>query len=156
MSQQQQPSKQVCMMIAGSLMMGVLIFGAVMAAQGKFRNPNPDPVLTGIGVGAAALMAVLSFVIPPIIVSNAARQMKSGGRQLTEQNYLALFQTQMIIRFAMLEGAIFMNLVLDHQFSLPVAAALLVNMILQFPTPGRIDNWVRNRMELDSFENPQD
>ena len=101
-------------------------------------------------------MAVLSFVIPPIIVSNAARQMQSGGRQLTEQNYLALFQTQMIIRFAMLEGAIFMNLVLDHQFSLPVAAALLVNMILQFPTPGRIDNWVRNRMELDSFENPQD
>ena len=147
--------------IAGALMMGVLMFlGVVLVATaGKFDG-QPE-MITMIASGFAFLMLVNHFVIPPIIIRAQLKQAIAAGMHQRPdeeriQECCGIYQTQMIVGFALLEGAAFFNLVammVEHcAASIAVVTLLLLLMVAKFPTRDKVSFWVQDKLrELHSM-----
>ena len=141
--------------IAGALMMGVLMFlGVVLVATaGKFDG-QPE-MITMIASGFAFLMLVNHFVIPPIIIKAQLKQAIAAGMHQRPdeeriQECCGIYQTQMIVGFALLEGAAFFNLVammVEHcAASIAVVTLLLLLMVAKFPTRDKVSFWVQDKL----------
>ncbi len=147
--------------IAAALIMGVLMFlGVVLVATaGKFDG-QPE-MITMIAAGFAFLMLVNHFVIPPIIVKAQLKQAIAAGMhqkpdEERTQECFGIYQTQMIVGFALLEGAAFFNLVammVEHcAASIAVVTLLLLWMVAKFPTRDKVSFWVQDKLrELQSM-----
>jgi hypothetical protein len=157
--------------ISAALISGVIVFMAVVLFVIK-GDPQPGlPLLTYIGLGFGALALVFSFIVPGFMGSSIKQALLEGKRvELPAQfkasqevgivgNLLFLFQTRIIIGYAILEGAAFFNLVaymLERQeVSLAVVGLLLGAMLIKFPTRGRVEGWladeIRSLNELRSL-----
>ena len=151
--------------IAGALMMGVIIFGLIVAMQFNGNQPNPGQpqvpqrgipdLLTYIGAGMALLMILLRFTIPPLVARTLIRQIRrneSTGTRETLGRLLMAAQTKMIIEYAMLEGAAFFNLIAvmtEHSMiSIGVVIVLLSLMLLNFPTMNKLVNWIEQQSKM--------
>jgi hypothetical protein len=140
--------------IAGAVIAGPLIFAAVAFAVARNQQPG-SPVLAYIAVGFAALSLIVSFVAPAVVTRAQLDAIcRQGDGDLTRQ-LMGLFQTRVIIRSAVLEGAALLCGVAYITSSLwwTIAAMLLLVgvMLAIFPTRGQFDNWVRKERELRSF-----
>lgn len=140
-------AKKVAMILAASLMMGlIMVTGMMTAMSPPDLNASPS-ILAHIGAGFALLMFFVSQFVPNIA---AQRQLE----QIDIQDDMAMFatyQTRMIVGLAMLEGAGMFNAVLvmieGSIQPLIVVALVLLTMASRFPTPGRIDDWIRTQRE---------
>ncbi|MBR9801660.1 hypothetical protein GYB59_08155 [bacterium] len=156
MPQQTPASNQTAMIIAAGLVGGVVTFAIVATTMAPPAPKEPDVVsLVMAGVGAFTFLA--SFIIPGLISGAMLQQLQQKGTAGDEQQLLQVYQTRMIMRLAMLEGGAFANLVAymtqGQQWSLIIVAWLVATMLMFFPTPGRINNWIQQRKELLQFEN---
>ena len=144
-------AKRNCPIIAGALIMGVVVAGFAMVPFDVFAKPPSGQTISLIMAGLAGVCFLASMVIPGIISRTIIN--KFSGEQ--EKAYPTAYQTQMITRLALLEGAAFANLVAlsseRNPWSLGIVVWLIVTMILFFPTPGRIDAWVKQKKELADF-----
>jgi hypothetical protein len=137
--------------VAGALMAGVVFFGVIVIVNGSLNQPPKAGILSFIGVGFAALMFVLHLIVPGIMAKNV--KLESTGTSEVER-WCGMYQTKMIIAFALLEGAAFLNLVAcmsEHNWwSLAVAGGLVLIMAVQFPTRTRVEQWI----ETQRMNNP--
>ncbi|MDB5351877.1 MAG: hypothetical protein JWN86_3124 [Planctomycetota bacterium] len=152
--------------IAGSLVAGVCMFLTVTFVM---RSPKafapapwdimpPQAMITLLGLVMAAMMIVLSFVIPRQIVATSRRSLITtkpadlDKSDVTGNGLFGVYQTQMIIGLAMLEGAAFFNviafLIEGHIPSLMAAGVLVLIMLSRFPTQGNIAAWVEDQKSL--------
>lgn len=145
------------MIIALALIMGVAVFGtvALMMKQGEAAPEELGLIpIVMAGVGAMGLLA--SIVMPGFIATAQIRNLKDAGETLDTTRLVEVFQLRMISRLALLEGGAFANLigymVEGNPVSLYVAGSLVLMMVTQFPTPGRIEDWVRHQQELLELE----
>lgn len=145
------------MIIMLALIMGVAIFGtvALMMRLGQAAPEELGPIpIVMVGVGVMGLMA--SIVMPGIIATAQIRNLKDAGKILHTNRLVEIFQLRMLVRLGLLEGGAFANLigymVEGNPVSLYVAGALVLIMVTQFPTPGRIEDWVRHQQELLELE----
>ena len=170
------PRVRTMQIIAGFMLAGVLTIGGVFAlvnagaagdgieleggveleqAEADVRGGEldadldpGDPVLSyvGLAIGALALVSHLP------LGSLAGRFAASGGA-------VGAFQTRLLVRLAILEGATVINLVFllaeDWWPSWLMVGALIVAMLAQFPTPGAVRRYVESRRQLAELE-PQD
>ncbi|WP_339612917.1 hypothetical protein [uncultured Rubinisphaera sp.] len=159
MMDQQSPAmtqqKRIILIIALALTGGVVFATGIFFVLGNLNNPQSDSVMTAIFLGITAVMVLTSFVVPPIIVKTKESEAKAKQQKLSEQEYLQIFQIKTIIAYALMEGPAFMNLAVAHQYSLPILGGLFLLMIARLPWSGRIDSWIRDRMEMQEFENFQ-
>jgi hypothetical protein len=142
--------------IVGALAIGIVNFefvalGIVMSGDHPGINP---PRLTYAAVG----FAVIAFLAAPLISMFLAGPMKQQiadgqtvtGAKLDFRRYTGVFQTLLIIRCAILEGAAFFCLVsfmIEHHIAGPIGATLLLLAILvQFPTLSRLENWIETEL----------
>lgn len=141
--------------IAVALMMGVLVFLGVVLVTTAGRIDDSPEMITMIAAGFALLMCANYFVIPPIIVRAQLKKPTPVGLHLkTEEEKVqwccGIYQTQMIIGFALLEGAAFFNLVamlLDHCVaSIALVTLLLLLMVATFPTRDKVSFWVQDKL----------
>ena len=160
MSQQTQlitieQAKKVCPIIATAMIGGVMIAGFVMVPMDVFNQPPKEQMLTMVLGAMAGICILMSMFIPNIVAKSLITKNSSKG----DKAFAAAFQTQMIIRMALLEGAAFANFSAlsseRNPWTLGVIVWLLVTMILYFPTPGKIDNWIQQKKELADL-NQQD
>lgn len=159
-----QQRQMVMMVIWIALIMGVVTFGIMISFIGLGEAPGDDlPIITYLGMGMAALMLVLRFIIPDMIARNqfaqAMQTAKTEGNENEEEmlgKFYQIFTMRLIIGLALLEGAAMLNLVavlVENQMLafIPVAILLLA-MIASIPTKSKIDEWIRNQMENYNLE----
>jgi hypothetical protein len=144
--------------ICGMLAASVVAFMVVVLVINGPPDAGAEPgVVTYLSAGFFLLILVTSFVIPRSILQSQIVQIARGTWKPPEQlpaNYevssespklLMAYQTHMIVRLAMLEGAGFFGLVAylleGHWLALGVAICALALLLSQFPTRGRLENW---------------
>jgi hypothetical protein len=152
------PAVRAMQIIAGALVMGVLAAGVVFIFMtfGK-KQPIPNPFLTYLAAGWGAIAIVLSFVVPGVMGGNMRRNSNaspplSSGNVPPVGPLVGRYQTLLIIRLAMLEGAaffaIFAYFLEANLISLGVAGVLLLVMLASFPTVSRVENWIEDEVRL--------
>jgi hypothetical protein len=144
--------------ICGALAAGIVTFLVVVLVLNGAPDAAAEPgVLTFISAGFFLVMLVISFLVPRIIVQGQIKQIALGtwkppqqlpaGFDLSSESakLLLAYQTHMIVRLAMLEGAAFFALIAylleGHWLALCVGIAALALLLSQFPTRGRLENW---------------
>ncbi|MCH9654680.1 MAG: hypothetical protein K0U86_21285 [Planctomycetes bacterium] len=160
-----QERHRVMMIIWFAMIVGVVVFGVVVSIQINGMKPDAGlPVLTFAGMGMAALMLVLRFIIPNLIARTQFAQTmqtaKTEANNDEEQmlgNFYQVFMVRLIIGMALLEGAAMLNLVAvmveNQRLAFIPVAILLLGMIFSIPTKTKLDGWIRNQMENYNLEN---
>jgi len=136
---------------------GILVFSAVVAYlvwgtdQGNLQVSQP--VIASVAAGTAAVLLILSGIIPGMVVSNQRSRFDSSVKP---EELVPLFQTKLITAGALLEGGAFFNLIaflIEKQWwSFGIALVLLMGIVLKFPTASQIENFVRHQTELTGLE----
>jgi hypothetical protein len=143
--------------IAGALISGVLIFMGVVlvVTQGNIGGIPNARLMTMIAGGFGFLMIVNHFVIPRIVSGAQLKQLAISGilqqeEQVRVERMCAVYQTQLIIGMALLEGAAFFNLIAmmieKSAVSLGVVSLLLGLMVVKFPTRIKVSWWIQERL----------
>jgi len=138
--------------------------GAAIAAPGN----SSLPVISYLAVAVGLMDLVLSFVVPRMNADRARRQMAlegptaitKGGPSEPKQLYPAgytgklaqLYQTQLIIGSALLEGAAFFATIAymleRNPLALATAIVLLGTLAARFPTSDRVNAWLDRQLGL--------
>jgi hypothetical protein len=153
--------------IAGALTAGVVIFAVIAAVQGLAQPPDPEqqPIISYVGIFAAFMAAAAAMIVPINIAAAQRRNLPRppgahGGGDPRDTALRATFQTCLIVRLALLEGAAFLNLYAAmyerRWWGLAVAGLLLLFMLMNFPTYGRVEQFVRQQRELADLEGGHD
>jgi hypothetical protein len=150
---------QTVQIIASALIVGPLIFAGI-AYGATIGQPAGDALLGYMAIGFSAMALVMSLVIPGVVTTQRLRAVGGQGSTLSTAAFFAAYQTQIIVRSALLEGAAFFCCVAYMAtrlwWTLGTALVLLAVMAVFFPTRSRFDDWVRERRELDAFGGPPD
>ena len=143
------PQVMVMQIITMAMAMGVLTFGVIVTFIANPPAPadgdaaevvQSDPLIAYLGIGVAATCLVISVVGPRIVASKSPAT-------------VGTYQTTLIIALALLEGGAFFNLIAyllhGRAFSLATAGLLVVFLLMQFPTTGRVSDWLQERARRD-------
>jgi hypothetical protein len=166
------PRLRVMRIILLALVLGCVMFLIIAVAIRLSENVQNDtaPLLTYMGVGFGLVAFALHLIIPRATVATARKQIAGGtwpsdaaaarypgaAEKLSGMSDVgklcSLYQSQLIIGAALLEGATFFNLVAYLQEGDPtslVASALLLGAMLRlFPTRGGVENFLVEQGEL--------
>jgi hypothetical protein len=156
MDQQPQLSEEgvvrTAQIISGALIAGVLFFAGIAFVNGHGRPPG-DPFLAYFAIVFTAGCIIASFIVPGIVAKQTLKQLSSDK---SDNKYYGAFQTQLIIRQAILEGPGFLCCIAYMTtriwWTFGVVLLLVALMAASFPTKGRVSDWVRERRELDSLD----
>jgi hypothetical protein len=127
---------------------GDLLAGATLAGLrfGGLVAPRPTPVLTHYAVAFAVLSLVFAYWLPRKKMAEWRRVVAYGNLADKAEEWLFQYRQQMILALALLEGAALMQSLaffLDGLvLSLGVDAALLVVMVLWYPTRPGVESWI--------------
>jgi hypothetical protein len=134
--------------IAAGLILGVLLFAGITLALGAWHEPEQEGLVKYVGLGLIAVELLPFLMVPSFVTAEnlsqtyAARTSKPSRVDLL----LMVCQTRMIIRFALVEGAAFLNLIAfmtEHaKWSLGVAGGLVLVMLAMFPTRTKVAHWI--------------
>lgn len=162
--EQLSPFVKTMQIIVGALVLGVLNFMGVVVffIRPPAKGPPPDQLLlTYLSIGFAVAAVLLSIIVPSVLAgamrksafTSASQPDRSHSKE--DANFGPLvqrYQTLLIIRCAILEGAIFFCLVAHiierHKITLAAAGVLLFIMVTQFPTRSRVEDWAENELGL--------
>jgi hypothetical protein len=144
--------------IAGALAAGVLFFLGFVVVQAwrDGRGPSASSLITYIAIGYSVLTVIGSVVVPGVL-SRSMQQSMSPQNTCPQIGPLTQrYQTLLIIRAAIIEGAAFFCLVaymIERQAIALIAAAILLLLLgALIPTMSRLESFVEN--EIASAELP--
>lgn len=166
------PAKvRVLQIIIGGMIVGCLLLLLVslfLATLGKHEADKQ--LLTYIGLAAAGMILGVWIVAPGVIISQGRKNIyrtqlleneQSNPKQAEDKtekendsalSLIALFFTKTLVAGALLEGAVFLLLIIyiaeSSILSVSAAIVLLILPIAQMPTIGRVTNWIENQMRL--------
>lgn len=143
--------------IAGALITGVLMFFGVviLISQGAVLGRGGPSLITIMGAGFAGVMIVAHLMLPSVIRRAQMHQLSGQDvdnvtRESRISTLLPLYRTEMIVTFAVLEGAAFFNLIAllidGHAASLIVVVLLLMMMLVKIPSKTRVTWWLQDRL----------
>jgi hypothetical protein len=172
-----QPFTRTCQLIHGAMVIGVVVFLVLVTlvlpdmigpvgAQGAGAAPA-TPLLTFIASSLGAVGLAMSFIVPGVFVNSVRRQAARGdwpgaavGKAVATgkdaladapRRLLPLYQTQLIVGAAFLEGTAFLatiaSMVERNPIALGTAIVLLGTLIARFPTADRINAWLERQLE---------
>ena len=148
---------RVMQIIAVALMMSVLTFlGVVLVVtKGEVFGQQGPTLITTIAAVFAGMMVVAHLAVPSVIAKTHLR-MLNGNAQANSSpedriaSLVSVYQVQLIVGLALLEGAAFFNLIAlmigKHFLSTLSVLALLALMLLKFPTKTKVTWWVQDRL----------
>jgi hypothetical protein len=171
------PGVATIQIINGALVAGVVVFLGISL---YLRSQHPDGIfgpaipeanrfLPLFAVVLAVGNALAAFWIPPTMVQARRRALAEGrwtdpgvgrGTPATTDagRLLSVYTTARIVQLALLEGAAFLCLIVYYLhgdgFLLMVALALIVAMLVGWPTRSRLDAWLGQQAEYLNQERP--
>lgn len=158
------PRVRIMQIIAFALICGVMgFFGIATWMQATNPPPPPpQPILTYVGFAAAAIMLVAHLIVPEIVASVGLKRIGQEKRAVASPSpypplpgvtgpLVALYQTRLIVRFAMLEGAAFFCLIayqIEGQWPiLALVGVLVLAMLVRFPIISGVQAWIEQQQE---------
>lgn len=138
--------------IAAALMIGSVIFTGVICAIADWDNLNePLKMLSLIGTVSGVFMFGLSLVAPKFFSSgNDNAHSVDSDQSVTIKTVLDSMMTENLIRFVLIEAAIFLNLMLflieNHRAALVVAGVGLMLMLICFPRQSKMIHVMEERL----------
>lgn len=154
-------------LIKAALAAGVLVCAGIALLLANEPDEESQLLVTWIMAGAGIAALAGRLVIPGVLVtkgrSNIAASEGDAGsvpEELPpfEAQLAMLFQTQMIVGSALLEGGAFANLaayfIESQPVSLVIAGLLWVALLLDFPTRASISAWIDRQQRLVRDERP--
>jgi hypothetical protein len=154
--EQLKPLARTMQIIVGALAIGVLNFEVIaLFIVTSSKDPAVDPPpMTYAAIGAAVIAFFASALVPMFLAGPMKQQIATAqtvtGAKPDFRRYAGLYQTLLIIRCAILEGAAFFCLVsftIEHHIAGPIVATLLLLAILvQFPTLSRLESWIETEL----------
>lgn len=132
--------------VVGAMILGVVTFAVIAWVIGRDKAHFDFSIMAIIGVIFAASSLPMAIVLPTIIRQNVGKQARdnSGGQEGPDRMdaIFAGIQSSMIVRFALLEGAAFLNvigfMVDGASICLVVAGLLIVVMGVMFPRADQV------------------
>jgi hypothetical protein len=144
--------------IVGTLASSVVVF-AVVALVMRHGEPAERAVISYVAIPFTIACLVGSPIVASRVAGIARQSLIEGTLKpppdaptgSSDVGLLAgVYQTRLIIAAAIIEGAAFMNLVAylleGHVWTLAAAVVLFI-LLMQFPTTGRVENWVSDELE---------
>jgi Na+/alanine symporter len=139
---------RVMQIINGAIALGALVAVGLLTFVRTQNNlpPRDPPILSYVVLAFAAIQVVISMVLPNVVAASAARRFAAPPR------WYAVYQTRLIVRLALLEGAALALAIAwfieGWSVTLVVALVFVALMLLQFPTGRRVERWVEAQKEL--------
>ncbi len=161
-------SLRMMQIIAAALVIGLVntCLIAILFISPKPVPPNPQadavPVLTAIAVAAFVALVPLSFLLPRLIAKKYVGRIVTGNWQPAQNadpvwsttifgQLLSTRQAASIVGLALLEGVGFLACVacmIEHRMIvMAVAAAIVVLMLLRFPTANKLRSWIAQQAD---------
>jgi hypothetical protein len=152
--------------VVAALVMGVLMFGCVTLLSSGEANPGRQSILAFLGLIFAAAAFIAREIASNVFVASQRKKIV-GGTWGVDSQYAHLltssptalvlvYQSRLIIRAAILEGACFFNLVafmIDHQWwSFAIAAVFAAINLSTIPSRNGLLNWIDQQIELMTLE----
>ena len=132
--------------ICGALIAGVVIFGIILSAIIDFEKLHAEPkLLVLMAAGFGMVMFMTSYVMFGMLSAQTDARSDDAG------SHLGVMQTAWIVRFAIIESASFLNLIVtmiqDSIITLFVAVLGILLMVVAFPRNSVIESLLRERMK---------
>jgi hypothetical protein len=139
----------VAALFAGCLFFLLIVLLIVPGKLGSWDLGLAQPMTCVALVVAFGILAA-RIVVPGVITNQMLRQV--AQRQPKEPDWKDLFgvyQTTLIIKAAMLEGATFLLMIMymmEHSpWTLALAVVFLLLLLMHMPTPLRVDDWIERQ-----------
>ena len=151
--QQIRPRLLTIQAIAAALIVEVLFLAGVLSAIVDWENvADRVKMLTLIGMIAGVFIYALSIVVPRVFASGTnLRPPTKVVDQYEIASTASTMMTEVLIRFALINGAIFLNLMVFcieiHVASLVVAAIGLLLMVAFFPRQSNMISAIGDRLQ---------
>jgi hypothetical protein len=160
-------STRISQIIVGAMVLGVVMFLAVVLLQFGARQPDHQAGASRVSYLAAALFVggvCLSWFVPRQMVNAQVAKLaksdrpekptsatKPAGVDQDSAKLLPLFQTKTIIANVLLEAPAFFAThayMFERQwFTLAIAIAAVVLMLTTLPTRGRVKDWLQSQQD---------
>jgi len=106
--------------------------------------------MTSVALVVAFSILAARIIVPGIITEQMLRQFaRRESKEPDWKNLFGVYQSTLIIKAAMLEGATFLLLImhmLEHSpWTLALAVAFLLIILMHMPTPFRVDDWIERQ-----------
>jgi hypothetical protein len=140
--------------IAGALIAGVVVFALVAVfVLGALSQPSSGVIVSSMALGMTAIKLVPFALVPRFVTTQTVHRARQGvGNPEGDALQYGLYQTRMILRYALLEGAAFFCIIatiIEHNWwTLGVAGGLVLIMLTIFPTRTRVEHWMETQRML--------
>jgi hypothetical protein len=137
--------------IAGALIAGVVVFALVAVfVLGALSQPLTGVIVSYMALGMTAMEMVPFALVPRFVTAQTVHRARQGAGNLEgDALQYGLYQTRMILRYALLEGAAFFCIVatiIEHNWwTLGMAGGLVLIMLTIFPTRTRVEHWIETQ-----------
>jgi hypothetical protein len=150
--------------LISALVAGPLLFAVVAIVMSQERNVQPRaPILSYVQIGLSIILFIAHLVVRRLMVASGRKRISAGTWESgllpkvpgdldnQERMLVGLYQTQMIITAALLEGAVFALLVgfmVEGQaICLALAGLFLVRIVSLIPGRTRVERWIETQQE---------
>jgi hypothetical protein len=137
------------------LISGVVIFAIVIVFAIPKPNPPADPLFVWIMAGFGVIAVLARMVVPRLLVKAGVQRIATGAggspdsSQAVDAALAGLYQVQMIVGSAILEGGAFGNLasclMTGHALSWVVTGFLWLGLVFDFPTRSAVERWIAEK-----------
>ncbi len=154
------PFFKILRIICGALIGGLLVASILISTVIDWQNVTTAlDILPIFGLGFMVLCSALAFIVPSFIGPSALEPGNVFANKIDNQQIRSLFaqyQTRTIIKFSLLDGAAFLNLMLfmiEHSlFNLAAVAFTVVIMLVSIPSDNAVIQWIETRMGQDELK----
>ena len=131
--------------ICGALLAGVCMFGLILLLIVDFNSLNIElDMLVLLAASSGAVMFSTSFVAFKVLSTQTAAKNESM------MAHFQILQTAWIVRFAIIEGAIFVNLIVtiaeNSLITMFVALVGVLLMVIGFPRSVKVEELLADRL----------
>jgi uncharacterized membrane protein len=132
--------------ICGALLAGICMMGLFLGTQLDFANLSSSlSMLVALAAASAAVMFSTSFVAFKVLSA------QTDARSDTPEAHFQVLQSAWIVRFAIIEGACFMNLIVtlleNSLITLFVALVGVLIMVIGFPRSIKVEELLEDRLK---------
>jgi hypothetical protein len=142
----------VAALVAGCLFFLLIVLFIVPGSLGDWDLGPGKPLTCVVLVMAFGILAV-RIIVPGAITARMLRQLSQReAKQPDWKDLFGVYQTTLIIKAAMLEGATFLLLIMhivEHSpWTLALAVVFLLMLLMHVPTPSRVDDFVERQSRV--------
>ncbi len=142
--------------IVAALVMSSITFGAITLVISKGGGRETGAMIAYLGLSFAAIAFVAGEIMSRVIVSVGRKELAQKEQDNPEEGLLNIYRSRLIIRGALLQGAVFFNLVAFMAsgiwWSFAIAAVFTAINLSTIPSRDRLLSWIDQQVELLALE----